>query len=144
MVSKGNGCLAASRKGNKNCAETCLVEQEQARTELSETPIWGDELDPPYARMSYASFPWQNSTQVKRRAMRLGTTYSHGRNCEACADLMTIWKRLGAGFCAENCRKAVARTWRRRKQEDLFDARKVGTRYVPEAQSLGVYGNFEI
>ena len=77
------------------------------------TLIWIEELDPPHVSLTWSSYPWQNSTHIKRRAERLARNYARGWYCERCQKLMPVWKRADARYCSESCRKMAARLRRK-------------------------------
>jgi hypothetical protein len=87
------------------------------RDAVEETLIWIDELDPPYCRVSWSYFPYQNPTRVRHKAEALMRLYAAGQHrCKHCGDLIEPWRRLDARYCCEGCRKAAAR---RRRSERL-------------------------
>lgn len=72
--------------------------------------IWIDELDPPYCRITWSTYPHQNDTRTRRKVERLCRLYGAGRHtCQRCGELIAPYKRLDARYCTEACRKAQGR-----------------------------------
>ncbi|MCX8955414.1 hypothetical protein OU790_18500 [Ruegeria sp. NA] len=78
-------------------------------TDRESATIWIEELSPPYVRMAFTSFPWQNAHRIAQRANALARNYSKGWYCAYCGELMPEWKRIDAKYCKEGCRKMAAR-----------------------------------
>ena len=73
-----------------------------------------DELSPPYCRVTHSTYPGQNPTRAKRKAITLANLYASGKHtCAHCGDLIPTYKRLDSKYCSEACRKAAARLRRK-------------------------------
>lgn len=80
-----------------------------------------EELDPPYVRLTWAYYSWQNQTRIRKRAERLVNNYARGWNCLRCGQTIDPWKRVDARYCCESCRKMAARDRRRRSSRSKLE-----------------------